>query len=94
MRIAFDVDGTLVDYDGKPRATVIALLRNFQRLGCNVFVWSGGGIPYAKQRVRELGIDGVVVVEKGSFKPDLAIDDQEVQLGILNFQTNPFSEAM
>ena len=76
--IAFDVDGTLITADGnKPRMEVIELLKVFQSLGYKVTVWSGGGVDYAKGWVNRLGIEKVQVVRKGSFVPDLAVDDME-----------------
>lgn len=73
--IAFDVDGTLVSVDGKPRPEVIELLKAFQNLGYTVAVWSGGGVDYAKGWVNRLNIENVQVVRKGSFVPELAVDD-------------------
>lgn len=37
-------------------------------------MWSGGGVDYAQHWVRKLGLDATVVA-KGSFKPDIAVDD-------------------
>lgn len=91
MKVCFDVDGTLIDYTNQPRDLVIHLLRTFKALGCEVYVWSGGGVQYAHGWVNRLGLNDVVddVIMKGSIKPDLAVDDQSVNLGLANFRTNP-----
>ena len=103
MRIAFDVDGTLI-YDGNPlykfvnpetgmeeplcdtpRYDVIALFKAFQGLGYETYIWSGGGIDYAKRWAAKLGLSATIV-EKGSFRPDIAVDDMAVELGITNIR--------
>lgn len=90
MIVAFDCDGTLIDYEGKPRESIINLLKAFQAAGyCHVVVWSGGGIDYAKQIARNLNLTGVTIHAKGSIKVDLAIDDQEVKLGLVNMAVPP-----
>jgi len=93
MKICFDVDGTLI-YDERvtnladtPRYEVIDLLRSFESLGAEIYVWSGCGIDYAERWAYKLGLTGfVIVVEKGSFIPDIAVDDEEVQLGKVNIK--------
>lgn len=83
--IAFDVDGTLVDYQGKPRTEIIELFHSLESLGCVMIVWSGGGKEYAKKITDALGLKADIR-EKGSFVPDLAIDDQIVDFGTINMQ--------
>jgi hydroxymethylpyrimidine pyrophosphatase-like HAD family hydrolase len=74
--VCFDVGGTLIQpFTNAPRTEVIELLRTLQKLGYTVYVWSGGGIDYAKTWVNCLGLTNVQVIRKGSFKPDLAVDD-------------------
>jgi hypothetical protein len=76
-----------------PRYEIIQLFHILQRLGCEMFIWSGGGVPYAKRWMEKLGLVATVV-EKGSFKPDIAIDDlndlplrvAERSLGRVNIQ--------
>jgi hydroxymethylpyrimidine pyrophosphatase-like HAD family hydrolase len=103
MRVAFDVDGTLV-HDGNPafkflsptsgveeplcdtpRYDVIAMFHAYQTLGFEMFIWSGGGVEYAKHWAAKLGLSATVV-EKGSFRPDIAVDDCDVKLGIANIR--------
>ena len=48
-------------------------------------IWSGGGVDYAERWSQELGLKATLV-EKRSFKPDLAFDDMNVNLGIVNIR--------
>lgn len=91
LKVAFDVDGTLVLHtDGQssvPRYDVLNILFTYQRLGASIYVWSGGGVDYACDWQRKLGLSlDVCVVAKGSFIPDIAYDDQEVKLGKVNIR--------
>lgn len=56
---AFDVDGTLIDSQGRPRPHYVSMLISLHKAFKNsrIVVWSGGGTMYAEQRGRELGID-------------------------------------
>jgi len=76
--VAFDVDGTLIKQgvmsEDTPRYEVIQLFKLLESFGCEMYVWSGGGIDYAKRWVEKLGLDAHVVAKK-SFTPDIAIDD-------------------
>lgn len=91
--VAFDCDGTLIDYLGNPRLEIINLLNAFNQIkDCHVIVWSGGGILYAEGIVNKLKLSNVTVKAKGQFKVDLAIDDQYVNLGLANLRTNPIGE--
>lgn len=91
--ICFDVDDTLwrVRHEQKdqvPDYDLIAVLRWFFMNGDTVHVWSAGGVDYAKQICKKLGIDEYVdeVIPKGDFfgKPDISFDDEEVSLGRMN----------
>jgi phosphoserine phosphatase len=83
LKIAFDVDGTLIHQVGEksdtPRYDIIALFKAFQNLGNDMYVWSGGGMDYAKRWAEKLGLD-CTIAEKGSFKPDICFDDMETSL--------------
>ena len=93
MKIAFDVDGTLIHQSGEkidtPRYDVINLFLAFEKLGNEMYIWSGGGVDYAARWAEKLGLDAKVV-EKGSFKPDIAVDDMahesEFNLGVVNIE--------
>lgn len=83
LKIAFDVDGTLIHQVGEkedtPRYDVIELFRAFKNLGNDMYIWSGGGPDYAKRWAEKLGLDATIVV-KGSFRPDICFDDMETDL--------------
>jgi hydroxymethylpyrimidine pyrophosphatase-like HAD family hydrolase len=87
LKVAFDVDGTLIHQVGQkedtPRYDVIAIFRSFQNLGNDMYVWSGGGIDYARRWAEKLGLD-CTIAEKGSFRADIAFDDMEVDLAKVN----------
>lgn len=86
-KIAFDIDGTLIDETGAPRWEILWLLIWHTKRCHTVYVWSGGGVSYAETIVRRLGLTGMVtVVAKGNLIPDIAIDDEEVNLGKVNIQ--------
>ena len=71
--IAFDVDGTLIDNDDKPRYNVINLLRLLSYQHTRIIVWSGGGQGYAEHWVRKLGLEKYVWACFAK-DPDLALD--------------------
>jgi len=96
--IAFDVDGTLVIWDRKsgrqvPNYDIINLLRFYNKeLKCRIIVWSGGGIEYARQWVDKLGISAQVM-KKGAITPDIAYDDENVELGMVNINVTNADSA-
>jgi phosphoserine phosphatase len=83
MIVAFDVDGTLIDFEDKPRYDIIDLLRwfylNLHELGTEdkLIIWSGGGIEYTKHWVKKLGLENYIsdILEKCSIDVDIAVDD-------------------
>jgi len=92
---AFDVDGTLIDYNDVPREEIVEMARSLAFDPANtVIVWSGGGAEYAAMWARRLGIDHLVTMmaKDNSIKPSVAIDDvPETYLGAtvtLVVQTN------
>lgn len=91
MTIAFDVDGTLFDTSNKVRREIVMLLIALFDAGNTIIVWSGGGIDYAKQRIRELELEDFVSEYRPKIKVvgnnvEIAIDDQEVKLGTWNIR--------
>lgn len=76
MIIAFDVDGTLLDYEDNPRGDLVELANKLIQAGWQVIVWSGGGQSYAETRARQLGIVGAICLAKDPhIQVDIAIDD-------------------
>ena len=69
---------------------IIALLKSYIKLGCTVYVWSGGGMKYVENVCRKLGIENLVIMSpKRGIIPDITYDDQEVNLGGINIQVRP-----
>lgn len=85
--VAFDVDGTLFDERDEPRRDVVEILRNLIPY-CQVVVWSGSGLSYAKHAGRRLFLPaGVIYWSKPSAPgPDLCFDDEDVKLGTVNIR--------
>lgn len=87
ISVAFDVDGTLIHQVGSLLDTskydMVQLFKLLEAIGCKMHIWSGGGVEYAERWRDKLGLDAKVV-RKGSFKPDIAVDDQQVTLGTVN----------
>jgi len=75
MKVGVDVDGTLITYGSKPNYRVIQLFFLLQGMGCDMIIWSGGGVDYAEQWRDKLGLNATVL-PKGSIEVDLAIDDE------------------
>ena len=99
-KVAFDVDNTLVDDDGEPREKVVQLFKLLQEFGCEMYVWSTGlsdttgayWEDYAKETCERLGLTAKCV-PKGSFRPDITVDDlgvydriSELTLGLVNIK--------
>ena len=89
LHIAFDVDGTLIHQVGEaedtPRYDIIGQFLFYQSLGYTMYIWSGGGFSYAERWAQKLGLKATIM-EKGSFKPDIAFDDMNVNLGKVNIR--------
>jgi len=77
MKIAFDVDGTLINSHDEPRHEVIDLFRWFQKnivTPLDLIIWSGGGIEYAQHWANKLGLKARIA-KKFCEEVDIAIDD-------------------
>lgn len=99
ITIAFDIDWTLRegldDNEGnplyaKPREEIrslLIMLSSFKNIECHI--WSGGGETYAKD-IRRLFLLEKYVLESNchskmwDFRPDIAIDDLDIDLGKIN----------
>lgn len=81
ITVCFDVDGTLLNFmSDQPRYDIIALFHAFQKRGCRMHIWSHKGVDHARETAQKLGLNATIV-EKFSFKPDIAVDDEERHLG-------------
>lgn len=101
MIIAFDVDGTLINFDNTPNYRVINIMRWFIANGERVYIWSGGGYMYAYDWAQKLGfgkdengISKVWVSEKTKeaaerIRPDVCFDDEFVELAKVNIHVTP-----
>jgi predicted HAD superfamily phosphohydrolase YqeG len=92
--VAFDIDGTLIDYDDNPRHDIIALLKEHRERGDFVYVWSGGGSAYARMITGRLGLEPFVggyasKAEAPFIDADITYDDQLVKLGRENVCVGP-----
>jgi len=87
MNICFDVDECLVD-KGKPIDANVELLKVLSK-SHKVYMWSGNGFEHACEIAGDLGlldiIDGVLN-KYNTFKPDIAFDNQEIDLGKVNIK--------
>ncbi len=92
--IAFDVDGTLITFEDRPRWDIIEMLKTLNKLGCYIIVWSGGGDDYARHWCEKLFIEEYVDdyrnkihdSEEETIIPDICFDDEEDNLGKVNIQ--------
>jgi hydroxymethylpyrimidine pyrophosphatase-like HAD family hydrolase len=89
IKVCFDVDGTLIhdernpDLCDTPRYDIIMLFHVLELVGCDLYIWSGGGLDYATRWAQKLGLKAKII-EKGDIEPDIAIDDQYITLGKVN----------
>jgi hydroxymethylpyrimidine pyrophosphatase-like HAD family hydrolase len=88
MNICFDVNGCLLDSKLKPISANIELLKKLCE-SHKVYIWSGNGFEYALQKMRKYIPDNYIcgyLDKYGTFRPDVAFDDQEIDLGKLNIK--------
>lgn len=90
LNILFDVDLTLIGSNDEILYDNVNILLSFFKLGCKIFVASGGGVNYAEMWVNRLSLsDKVTVIPKDQAKNyniDIAFDDQAVNLGKVNVE--------
>jgi FMN phosphatase YigB (HAD superfamily) len=93
QEILFDVDGTLITFDERPRWDIIEILKILKKLGARITVASGGGKDYAEMWVRRLFleefVDTVMAKPIGLKYPmvDIAFDDEEAaNFGVVNIK--------
>jgi len=92
MKIAFDVDDTLIipsvvtGNENAPNYSTIAIYKWFQAQGYEMVIWSGSGIDWAEAWGHKLGLEPFEVRPKDSCYEDvlIAFDDCDVELGIAN----------
>lgn len=89
--ICFDVDGTLFKTSGAVNPDAVELIKILSRY-CDVYVWSGGGSAYAKQRARDAKVEDYIVDAISKLevdqigRPDVTFDDQDYILSKVNIK--------
>lgn len=89
--VCVDVDGTLFHHSGEVNADMVMLIKILTRY-CDVYVWSGGGSAYAKQRARDAKVQDYIVDAIGKLevdrigRPDITFDDADYLLGKVNIK--------
>ncbi len=104
MRIAFDIDDTLIVPsvargfgDNTPNYEVIAIYKWFQSQGCEMVLWSGSGIDWAQRWGEKLGLEPFTVRTKSQMEwpdIDIAFDDCDVQLGKVNVKVKRINNGI
>lgn len=104
MKIAFDVDDTLIipviALDGTggrdtPNYETIALYKWFQNQGNHMIIWSGSGLDWAAMWAEKLGLQpNEIRVKQKSNDVDIAFDDCVVDLGTVNVRVKRFNNSI
>ncbi|MEH2235574.1 hypothetical protein [Nostoc sp.] len=90
--IYVDIDDTLVRSYGAKRIPITATIEHVKELkkqGAKLYCWSSGGLEYAKNTARELGI--LDIFEAFLPKPQMLLDDQEIKYWRGMIQVHPMS---
>ncbi len=102
MKIAFDVDDTLIIPavatnmpSDTPNYEIIAVLKWFQKQGHTIIIWSGGGVDYAKTWAEKLGLSPVEIrIKEKADDIDIAFDDCTVDLAKVNIRVSRYSNSI
>lgn len=110
MKIAFDVDDTLIipavamndephpyigNYGAVPNYETIALYKWFQKQGFAVGIWSGGGVEYARTWGEKLGLNPDFVIPKVKTPDiDICFDDCDVDLAKVNIKVKRLNNSI
>lgn len=99
MKIAFDVDDTLIipsvvtGIRDVPNYETIAIFQWFKAQSNDMIIWSGSGIDWAKSWAEKLGLDARII-QKGSERVDIAFDDCYVNLGTVNVRVKRYENSI
>lgn len=99
MKIAFDVDDTLIipsvvtGTRDVPNYKVINIFQWFQEQGNDMIIWSGSGMDWAATWAEKLGLRARIIV-KGSEMVDIAFDDCDVELGKVNVKVKRIQNSI
>jgi len=104
MKIAFDVDDTLIvpsvatEFDRDvPNYDTIAIYRWFQAQGNYMIIWSGGGDDYAKMWAEKLGLEADEYIAKDTRMKDeidIAFDDCDINLAKVNVRVRRLNNSV
>lgn len=102
MKIAFDVDDTLIIPsvalgfgDNTPNYEIIEIYRFFQKQGHEMIIWSGSGIDWAKRWSEKLGLEPCTIrIKEASDDVDIAFDDCDVQLAKVNIKVKRLNNSV
>ena len=86
MIICFDVDGCLFNVNGTPRMEVINFMGALHDAGHEIWVWSGGGIPYAIHKCQQIDVPIVFSRKYKTDEVDVCFDDENVSLAKTNIK--------
>ncbi len=102
MRIAFDIDDTLIipsvatglDRD-TPNYDTIAIYKWFQEQGHTMILWSGSGLDWARTWGEKLGLAPFEVIQKDKKGAiDIAFDDCDVELAKVNVKVKRLNNGV
>ncbi len=101
MRIAFDIDDTLIipsvvtgDRD-TPNYDTIAIYKWFQAQGHTMILWSGSGLDWARTWGEKLGLAPFEVIMKDKRGcVDIAFDDCDVDLAKVNVKVKRIQNSI
>jgi len=102
MKIAFDVDDTLIvpsvatgQSRDTPNYEIIAIFKWFQTQGHYMIIWSGSGTDWAETWAEKLGLkaDEYPVKEKRE-DIDIAFDDCDVDLAKVNIKVKRIKNSV
>ena len=87
MIIAFDCDGTLIDFNDQPRTEMVLLAKALRETnGMQVIIWSGGGKGYAERVMRQcfgnLKFECFAKFDSSVPEVDIAFDDDTMVRGV------------
>lgn len=99
MRIAFDVDDTLIipsvvtGNRDVPNYETIAVFKWFEAQGNEMIIWSGSGLDWASTWAEKLGLNAQII-RKGSEPVDIAFDDMVVDLAKINIRVKRVNNSI
>ncbi len=104
MKIAFDVDDTLIvpsvamtDNGGRdtPNYDTIALYKWFQAQGYYMIIWSGSGVDWAIMWNEKLGLQADEIrIKQKSDDVDICFDDCDVDLAKVNVKVKRINNGI